>query len=128
MKNNKEQAFCTKLGAWLKKTNHPQSMLIECKVVVNRGSFNPETIRKSQIATLNRLDFGAPLVHKISDGAVGSKLVDMIYISGNNDGVRPFVAVSFGKSGHAYLIPWAYVSANIDGYLYEPQLQSFKIW
>lgn len=128
MKSKSEQLFCTKLANWLKKTNHPQSMLVECKVVANRGSFNPETIRKGQVATLNRVDFGVPLAHKIGDKSPGSKLVDMIYLSPSNDGIMAYVAVYFGKSKSAYLIPWSFVYANFDGLLIEHELSSFKIW
>ena len=63
--NKKEQAFCTKLGAWLKTTKHPQSMLIECKVVEGNADFDFKQIRKSQVGTLNRLMEGLPIVYKM---------------------------------------------------------------
>ena len=128
MKNKKEQIFCTKLGAWLKNTNHTQSMLIECKVSENTF-LKFDAIRKSQQATLRRLQFGLPIVHKISDSSVGSKLVDMIYISHKNTKLKPFVSVYFTLSKSAYLVPWSFIEANSETTrIWEDNLLRYKIW
>lgn len=111
--NKDEQDFCSWLGAHLKSTNHRQSMLIECKVAKS-DFFHIKEIRKSQVGTLNRLEHGMPIVHKISDGGVGSKLVDMIYISAYNTKLKPFVAIKFKRSGNSYLVPWAFMAANLE--------------
>lgn len=113
MKNKDEQRFCSWLGAHLKKTNHRQSMLIECKVAYT-DVFEPKEIRKSQVGSLNRLQDGLAIAHKISDGGVGSKLVDMIYVSAYNTKLKPFVAIKFKRSGNSYLVPWAFMAANLD--------------
>lgn len=111
--NKDEQEFCSWLGAHLKSTNHRQSMLAEVKVAYN-GFFHPKKIRKSQVGALNRLKDGLPIAHKISDGGVGSKLVDMIYISAQSTKLKPFVAIKFKRSGNSYLVPWAFMAANLD--------------
>ncbi len=126
--NKLEQLFCTDLGAHLKKTNHRQSMLIEAKVA--KGEFfYPKEIRKSQIGTLNRLEFGIPIVHKISDGGIGSKLVDMIFISKFNTPLKGFVAIKFKLSGHAYLVPWSFMDANLEyPRLIEHTFSKYRLW
>lgn len=106
--NKREQAFCTKLGAWLKTTKHPQSMLIECKVSPTRY-FKLNTIRPAQYGALNRILEGLPLVHKISDGAVGSKLVDMIYIAPTNEPIMPMVAIYCEETKQSHLYPYWYI-------------------
>ena len=111
--NKKEQQFCTKLGAWLKTTQHTQSMLIECKVVEEGGFFEYKQMEKSQIGTLNRLEQGLPIVHKIADASIGSKLVDMIYISAKNTPLKPFVAIYFIEHKQAFLVPWNVIYENV---------------
>lgn len=107
--NKQEQQFSTKLGAWLKKTKFPKSMLIEVKVARSKN-FRINTIRKGQHATLRRVLFGLPVAHKISDKGSGNKLVDMIYISPNNTPLVPSVAVKIGE--RAYLFPYALIESG----------------
>lgn len=111
--NKSEQLFCSDLGAYLKTTDHKQSMLIECKIAKS-DFFYPKEIRKSQIGALNRLAARLPIAHKISDGAVGSKLVDLIFISSRNTPLKGFVAIKFKVSGSSYLVPWEFMSANLE--------------
>ena len=124
MKSKSEQAFCTKLANWLKKTNHPQSMLVECKVTEN-PYFKVSDIRGSQTATFNRLLQGLPIAHKISDKGSGSKLVDLIYISPKNTQMKPYVAVKIKRS--AYLVPFQVISPAL-GRIPEAWWVSYRIW
>ena len=127
MKNKKEQTFCTKLGVWLKTTNHPQSMLIECKVSETFG-FDTKKIRASQLGVMRRLLYGLPIVHKISDSSVGSKLVDMIYISHKNTKIKPYVAVYFVQTKEAYLIPWSDIEMSVGMTVGLSEIKNHKIW
>lgn len=130
MKNAKEQAFCTKLGAWLKKTKHPQSMLIECKVVEGNDDFDFKQIRKSQVGTLNRLMEGLPIVYKIADAAIGSKLVDMIYVSPTPTELQGFVAIYYTETKAAYLVPWLQVLAPsfYSNKIKEVHFFQYRVW
>lgn len=107
--NKREQTFCTWLRGWLIKTKPDSSMLIEAKVEDTGSEFHTNQIRKSQLGTLNRLDANLPIAHKISDGGVGSKLVDIVYISPGHTGFKGMVAVHFMQSKTKYLFPYVLV-------------------
>lgn len=104
MKNALEQRFCTKLSSHLRKTKPEISMLIEVKVCDSRFQFSQ--LRKAQLATLRKLHQGIPVVHKIADGGVGSKLVDLIYIHPDCVNVHGMVAIYFRKEKESFLIPY----------------------
>ena len=107
--NKTEQKFCTKLSVWLRTTNFEKSMLCEVKAVAKGDTFKLSSIRKSQYGTLNKLFHGLPVAHKISDSSIGSKLVDLIYISHKNTKLHPYVAIYFVESKKAYLVPYEVV-------------------
>jgi len=125
--NKQEQDFCTQLSNWLRKTGHEQSMLCEVKVV-KEGNFLWSQMEKSQIATLNRLEEGLPIAHKIGDKSPGSKLVDLLFISKHNTPLEGYIAVKFMKSGSAYLVPYGNISMFKDKSRPEALLKNFQIW
>lgn len=106
--NKKEQLFATKLKNYLLATKPEYSMAVEVKITEYK-TFNFNEIRQSQWATLLKLHEGIPVAHKISDGKMNSKLVDLLYL--NPDAVRiiPYVAVKFAKSSRCYLINFDYI-------------------
>lgn len=109
--NKQEMTFCSRLSGYLRKTQPEYSMAIEVKVCDKR--FNLSELRKGQLATLRKLHRGIPVVHKISDGAVGSKLVDLIYLHPGSLNTCPMVAINFIGERKAYLLPF-YI---IDGFM-----------
>lgn len=98
-----EQTFATKLKNHLLKTRPEQSMAIEVKVTKGK-TFNFNSIRKGQWATLLKLHEGIPIAYKISDSSMGSKLVDLLYLHPDGINVLPMVAVKFSDSKKAYLV------------------------
>lgn len=102
--NKLEQRFCTKLSSYLRSTRPEISMLIEVKVCDQRFLFSE--LRKSQLATLRKLHEGIPVVHKIADGGVGSKLVDLIYIHPDCVNVHGMVAIQFQAEKQSVLLPF----------------------
>lgn len=106
-------------------------MLIEAKVEEKGSEFHINQIRPSQLGTLNRLDANLPIAHKISDGGVGSKLVDIIYVSPKHRAFRGMVAAHFIQSRSKYLFPYSLVmnyKDNSQKTIPESKLIMYKIW
>jgi len=109
--NKAEQLFCTKLSGHLRKTKPEHSMAIEVKECDKRFAF--ADIRKGQLGTLRKLYQGIPIVHKISDSSMGSKLVDLLYLHPDGINVHPMLAIKFTGHRKSFLLPFHI----IDGFM-----------